>query len=42
MEEIRDIEGVKYKVFKSCCFCSCHSTGEIHISACCNDGLWKL
>jgi hypothetical protein len=36
--ERRVINGVEYIVDYYPCNCSCHSTGAIHIMACCNGG----
>lgn len=36
--EFRIINGIKYIVDYSPCHCSCHSTGDIHFFACCNNG----
>lgn len=37
--EIRKIDGIKYKVDKYPCTCSCHrNPGMVHFVACCNNG----
>lgn len=35
---IKIIDGVKYRVVRHRCVCSCHTTGAVHFVACCNDG----
>jgi len=37
-DEFRIVDGVKYRVIRYRCTCSCHTTGAIHIASCCNGG----
>lgn len=36
--EVREINKIKYKVTKTKCNCSCHSSGAMHCIPCCNNG----